>query len=480
MTKNSFIKTYNNVICFAKVEKNNKENVIVFKTVMNIIIERVESKTSENTQICHQIDNKNEMILFITDIHIKFKNLDDINVLENKIKSMDGLMFIVIGGDILDTHERLHTQLLNRAYKFIETCSNKALTIVLVGNHDYINNQQFLTDAHWMNALKKWNNVIIVDTVISILNEFTSLRYLCVPFVPPGRFLDALKLFPAWQNYDIIFAHQEIKGCKMGIIKSIEGDVWEDSYPLLVSGHIHDRQFVGKNVFYPGSTLNHSCNDVGGMFILTCSQRKDNLHHSLESSYDGSRPIEESGICAPSTAPPKALRALSSQVGSPFRQMSETPMLMNSTELFFKYKNISFIYIDLGFVPKKTIYTDIDNIETVIQNTFKVSDEVAKNGGANKTTICISGSKEDIVAFRRSREYTKLSSQTRVKFNCTGASENDQKGESSLTIKPRHEVINPSQRDSLFWSYANKMVEKAADPELKKDFHSVKTQCLHI
>ena len=38
--------------------------------------------------------------------------------------------------------------------------------LLLVGNHDYINNQQFLTNNHWMNAMKDWNNVTIIDKVI--------------------------------------------------------------------------------------------------------------------------------------------------------------------------------------------------------------------------------------------------------------------------------------------------------------------------
>lgn len=395
---------------------------------MSLTVQRIESKTVENIQIRRQIDNKNETILFITDIHIKFKNLDDITVLENKIKSMDGLLFIVIGGDVLDTHERLHTQLLNRAYKFIETCSDKALTFVLVGNHDYINNQQFLSDAHWMNALKKWDSVIVVDTLVSILNEFTGLRCLCVPFVPPGRFLDALQLFPGWEQSNIIFAHQEIKGCKMGVIKSTEGDEWKESYPFLISGHIHDRQFLGKNVFYPGSTINHACNDVGGMLMLLFSQQALSL-------------------------PSQAVR---SNGGS-------------GAEIFFQYKNISFIYIDLGFVPKKIIYTNIDNISTVMQNSKKTFGDVA-----NKTIVCVSGSKEDIVAFRKSYEYTTLSNLTRVKFNCQETSQK------SISTKAHVAMSSSVQRDALFWTHANEMVEKAADPELKKDFHSVKTQCLHI
>ena len=48
--------------------------------------------------------------------------------------------------------------------------SNITKTIVIVGNHDLINNQQFLTQNHWMNAMKDWENVRVIDDVEEIDN----------------------------------------------------------------------------------------------------------------------------------------------------------------------------------------------------------------------------------------------------------------------------------------------------------------------
>jgi DNA repair exonuclease SbcCD nuclease subunit len=195
-------------------------------------------------------------IIFIGDIHIKFSNLSEIDKLQNVVVDhckSSFPSFFLLGGDILDTHERVNTQLLNRAYELIKAFKKIAPVYVIVGNHDYINNQQFLSNNHWMNGMKEWVNVTIVDTPTIVET------YLLVPYVPNGRFVEAIEtVTKSWKDFDCVFAHQEIKGCKMGAITSIDGDEWEDEWPMLISGHIHERQNIRNNVLYPGSAINHA------------------------------------------------------------------------------------------------------------------------------------------------------------------------------------------------------------------------------
>ena len=197
-----------------------------------------------------------ETVLFIGDVHIKFSNLNDLDKLESKMLQMKDISFIVVAGDILDTHEKIHTQLMNRAYKLIKNLRTVAPVYVLVGNHDYINNQQFLTDNHWMNGMKEWDRICVVDYPLR-LEGSSGQAFALVPYVPPGRFVEALDKIN-WKDCACVFAHQEVKNCKMGCIKSMDGDVWDAEWPMLVSGHIHERQNVGDNVLYPGSVLNHA------------------------------------------------------------------------------------------------------------------------------------------------------------------------------------------------------------------------------
>src|SRR5690606_19100290 len=47
--------------------------------------------------------------------------------------------------------------------------------------------------------------------------------------------------------------HQEFLGCNLGIKKSEEGDPWDENYPLVISGHIHDYQKLAENLIYVGT-----------------------------------------------------------------------------------------------------------------------------------------------------------------------------------------------------------------------------------
>lgn len=199
-------------------------------------------------------------ILAIGDVHFKVNNVPEIEefiqkVIDVVIKHQPDL--IVVLGDILHTHEKIHTIPLNLAYKFIEKLKDLCETWVIVGNHDMISCSQFLTEHHWLNGMKKWDNVHIADKVY--LHEQDGFEFVMTPYVPPGRFVEALNtLNTDWKEADCIFAHQEFFGCKMGAIVSSEGDKWELSWPRVVSGHIHSKQQIQENIYYTGSAMQHA------------------------------------------------------------------------------------------------------------------------------------------------------------------------------------------------------------------------------
>jgi len=195
--------------------------------------------------------------LVIGDVHIKTDNIQEVEIFTEKIVNLakeKNPDIIVLLGDILHEHERIHTVPLNKAYKLIDRLRQIQKTYVIVGNHDMINQQVFLNDNHWMNGMKEWFNVIIVDTVKKI--EINDELFVFCPYVFPGRFIEALDtLDEDWKNASCIFAHQEFAGCKMGAITSIEGDRWDLEYPQVISGHIHNKQNPQTNIYYTGSSL---------------------------------------------------------------------------------------------------------------------------------------------------------------------------------------------------------------------------------
>ena len=199
-------------------------------------------------------------ILFIGDPHIQVGNLPEVEIFMERMINLATKRepdLIIIAGDLLHTHERLHTLALNKAYDMVNDMRLIAKTYVLVGNHDYIQNQQFLTQNHWMTGLKEWHNTVIVDEVVS--ETIRGEKFIFVPYVPPGRFEEALETFSGeWRDASCIFAHQEFAGCKMGAIISVEGDKWPLDNPHVISGHIHSKQSPQPNIYYSGSAMQHA------------------------------------------------------------------------------------------------------------------------------------------------------------------------------------------------------------------------------
>lgn len=199
--------------------------------------------------------------IVIGDPHIKVSNIEEVNLLIERLIQLikdNQPDFIVVLGDVLHDHERLHTTALNKAYEFIDKLRSIVPTYVLVGNHDMTSNQNFLNQNHWLNGMKEWDNVTIVD-VVHTLNHDNKLFFFC-PYVPNGRFIEALDTYEkeSWKKATCIFAHQEFYGCAMNAITSVEGDKWDLKYPHIISGHIHSKQRIQKNIYYTGSAMQHA------------------------------------------------------------------------------------------------------------------------------------------------------------------------------------------------------------------------------
>lgn len=223
-------------------------------------------------------------VLFCGDPHFQVNNIPDVEMFIDRIEKLALKQqpdIIVIGGDTLHTHEKLHTIPLNKAYEFVKRMRDIAPTFILVGNHDMCNQCQFLTENHWLNGMKEWRNVIIVDKVVefSIDNEY----FVFVPFVPNGRFIEALNTIgDKWKNASAIFAHQEFAGCSMGGIISVDGDKWDLTYPQVISGHIHIRQIPQANIYYPGSAMQHAYGDGEHHIIALCKFNKGFIYEEVD------------------------------------------------------------------------------------------------------------------------------------------------------------------------------------------------------
>jgi DNA repair exonuclease SbcCD nuclease subunit len=223
-----------------------------------------------------------DSFLAIGDIHFKDSNTEESIEFSHKLltyidKIKNNLSFVVILGDTLHYHGALRVLILNLAVKLIkEIYLKKIHVILLIGNHDMHDPNQFQSTNHAFFTLKGVNRYMhVIDQAKKI--NFKERKYVFVPYVPKGRFTSALETLSEkkinWKDVDAIFAHQEFRGTNMDNGKaSSDGDKWHDDYPPIISGHIHTPQKVGDNIFYLGSSIQGSYKEqpVKGIWFVSC------------------------------------------------------------------------------------------------------------------------------------------------------------------------------------------------------------------
>ena len=236
--------------------------------------------------------------LVIGDPHFKVSNTYETDLMVSSIFNIiqtNNYDIVVVLGDILDRHETIHVSPLTRAMDFLCKLIKIIPTFILIGNHDLKNNKQFMSEEHPFTSLKyfcqayEYNNDLgiksmIIDktAAISIKNQ----KFIFVPYVPPGRFIEALELSPTiWNDATCIFAHQEFYNCQMGAIKSTQGDKWDLNNPFVISGHIHDYDELQSNILYVGTPIQHTYSDKNdktiSSFVFMDNYTREEKRHSL-------------------------------------------------------------------------------------------------------------------------------------------------------------------------------------------------------
>jgi len=137
----------------------------------------------------------------------------------------------------------------------------------MVGNHDFQGNYQYLSTNHWLNAIKEFDNVTVIDTVNIV--EIDKIKIVMVPYVPDGKFKTALDTRKGeWEDSTCIFAHQLFDGAKMGSIVAEDVEKWEIDNPMIFCGHIHDRQWVQDNIYIVGSAMQEAFGETEDKTLL--------------------------------------------------------------------------------------------------------------------------------------------------------------------------------------------------------------------
>lgn len=197
--------------------------------------------------------------LVIGDLH--FQDNGDIQFFQRFIDELEIVLKdgdyqnVILLGDIKHKFRKDDRDTQTLVYNLFTMITTFCHLYVLVGNHDMDDSLQFLSEKHTLLAYKKWPKVTIVDKPIRVMLGKTSAVF--CPYVPKGRFVEALNTLlehnSSWADTDVIFAHQEFAGGKMGGTVSVDGDQWSEDYPLVISGHLHNKHKVGSNIIYPGT-----------------------------------------------------------------------------------------------------------------------------------------------------------------------------------------------------------------------------------
>lgn len=202
-------------------------------------------------------------ILLIGDPHLKTKHVQRIDlmiesILQTATEHKPDL--IVVLGDLLHTHRRVDMSMHQKAYHLIKSLGQISKTVLLVGNHDRINNSDYMTEIHPFSGFECLENVSIAWKVIE--DTINGFRFVFAPYVFPGRFAEALSTIDDFRSARAIFCHQEVLGAMLGGGKKSDiGDPWDLEYPEVYSGHIHGYQKVQENWWYIGSPMQHDFGD---------------------------------------------------------------------------------------------------------------------------------------------------------------------------------------------------------------------------
>ena len=302
-------------------------------------------------------------ILAIGDPHFKPKNLafmtwavDDIcHYAEQNQPDL-----CVILGDTLDTHERLNMRCHVLAVDFFKRMAKICPTVVLIGNHDRETNNDFCSDYHPFTGLDQGAVANLTIVAKPWWDHHRNLMF--VPYVPNGRFLDALALggydlasgsLPA-KNPRIIFAHQEFRGCQFNTGVSQAGDPWNENLPPVVSGHIHKYHLIS-GVMYVGTFLSTSYGEDNNKAItlldLPDLGRSSTEIEALETAEAGETSTENS-------APP----------GSPSASLVTVSTTMANFQKALPYPGYTFTRYPLpSFCPRMTLEM---NYQDLVQGTW--------------------------------------------------------------------------------------------------------------
>lgn len=187
---------------------------------------------------------------------------------------------IILLGDVLHTHEMVYVKALKLFEGLLEQLRNIAPVRVLVGNHDFTSATENQSTEHPLGPFKKWAKVKIVDHAL-VDDIFIERGYqlLLTPYIPYGNhFISAMDPFleKVEEGVDmVIFAHQPFSPLDP------KAEHWPEDYPMVFSGHIHDKQQLQENVYYVGSSSQVAIDEKPDKYACVVTLGPERISHRV-------------------------------------------------------------------------------------------------------------------------------------------------------------------------------------------------------
>lgn len=306
-------------------------------------------------------------ICIIGDPHFKEGNKRETDKLLIDCKRLISIRnpdFIVILGDVFDEGEYPYIGVILRVIEFIIELKNMKPLYILVGNHDRPNPKVFLTDEHVLGMFKTYPNVTIVDRFHTLV--WRNKKICMMPYVQNGRFHEACEVCEVnITNFDLFFSHQEFKGCKINKLNGEDCDSWKKIYPMNISGHIHDKEIVSKNLIYVGTPFQHGFSESydKGIFFLDENFNLEQEELTIPKKIHYKINIEE-------------LQTLSFEKNTNYKvtitgPIDESREIVKNSELTERLSGVKIIYKDTNKIKKRSAVSNISiekRIKTALKN----------------------------------------------------------------------------------------------------------------
>lgn len=151
-------------------------------------------------------------------------------------------------GDTFDTHAVVRSEIMTEFVRHVKEVTKTSEYVYLLGNHDMFKP----SDAKY-HALGHLKGAIDRFTIIDEITDLYGITWVPYQHNPAN--------FPT-NTHKLCIAHQTFKNADYGDITVKDGvDSDTVNAEMIISGHIHKRQFLGK-VIYPGSPMSQSSSDI--------------------------------------------------------------------------------------------------------------------------------------------------------------------------------------------------------------------------